>query len=251
MRVAVLLVCPLGWSLIGDGVSHAVLPGVVLAYAFGWPFAVGATVFAFIAVALMGLLRGTSPIKEDAVIGIVFTTLFALGVVLVSVVPSQIDLNHILFGSLLGVSPADAWQVIVIALVVIVILLVERRDLTAMAFDAAHLHAIGISPRRLSALLLALLGLTVVIAVQAVGVVLVVAMLIVPGSTAFLLTRRFGRMLVVAPVMSALCTVAGLYTSYYTDVPPGGAIVLVQAGAFTVVYVARPWRGRVLRAVSR
>ena len=137
----------IGWSLMGDAVSHAVLPGVVLAYIVGAPFALGALVFALIAVTLIGVVRNTSRVKEDAAIGIVFSSLFALGLVLISVTPSQTDLNHIIFGNLLGVSIPDLIQVLVLGVVAFVILILKRRDLTLYAFDPVHAHAIGLSPR--------------------------------------------------------------------------------------------------------
>lgn len=189
----------IGWSLMGDAVSHAVLPGVVLAYIVGAPFALGALVFALLAVTLIGVVRNTSRVKEDAAIGIVFTSLFAFGLVLISVTPSQTDLNHIIFGNLLGVSVPDLIQVVILGAVAFAILILKRRDLTLYAFDPTHAHAIGLSPRLLGALLLGLLALTSVVALQTVGVVLVVAMLIIPGSTAYLLTDRFNRMLVMPP----------------------------------------------------
>lgn len=248
--VCALLSCWLvliGWSLLGDAVSHAVLPGVVLSYIVGIPFAAGALVFGFGAVALIGAVRDTTRLKEDAVIGVVFTTLFAIGLVLVSVTPSHIDLSHILFGNLLGVTDADIWQVVVLGVLTAAVLVVKRRDLTLLAFDPVHAHAIGLSPRRLRALLLAALAITVVVALQAVGVILVVAMVITPGATAFLLTDRISRMLVIAPVVAALCAVAGMYASYYLDASSAGMIVLMQGLAFGVAYAAT-WRSRRVRA---
>lgn len=247
--VCALLSCWLvliGWSLLGDAVSHAVLPGVVLSYIVGIPFAAGALVFGFGAVALIGAVRDTTRLKEDAVIGVVFTTLFAIGLVLVSVTPSHIDLSHILFGNLLGVTDADIWQVVVLGALTTAVLVVKRRDLTLLAFDPVHAHAIGLSPRRLRALLLAALAITVVVALQAVGVILVVAMVITPGATAFLLTDRISRMLVIAPAVAALCAVAGMYASYYLDASSAGMIVLMQGIAFGVAYAAT-WRSRRVR----
>ena len=235
----------IGWSLMGDAVSHAVLPGVVLAYIVGAPFALGAVVFGFLAVALIGAVRDTSRIKEDAAIGIVFTTLFALGLVLISVTPSQTDLSHIIFGNLLGVSWTDLVQVMVLGAVTFTILVAKRRDFTLFAFDPTHAHAIGLNPRVLGAALLGLLALTSVVALQAVGVILVVAMLIIPGATAHLLTDRFGRMLVIAPTLSAVCAVVGLYLSYYLDAASGAMVVLAQGAAFVVVYLFRPRHGLV------
>lgn len=246
--VCALLSCWLvliGWSLMGDAVSHAVLPGVVLAYVLGLPFAVGAVVFGLLAVALIGVVRESGRIKEDAAIGIVFTTLFALGLVLVSVIPSQTDLNHIVFGNLLGVSASDVWQIGILGSLVAVILLVKRRDFTLFAFDPTHAYAIGLNPRRLGALLLVLLAFTAVTALQVVGIVLVVAMMITPGATARLLTDRFSRMLLIAPCVAVACGVTGLYISYYWDTSPGGMVVLVQGTAFGVCYLFAPRRGLV------
>jgi manganese transport system permease protein len=240
----------IGWSLMGDAVSHAVLPGVVLAYLVGAPFALGAVVFGVLAVVLIGVVRDTGRVKEDASIGIVFTTLFALGLVLVSVTPSQTDLTHIIFGNLLGVSPADLVQIVVLGAVVLVVLLLKRRDLVLFAFDRVHAHAIGLDVRLLSALLLGLLALTSVVALQAVGVVLVVAMLIIPGATAHLLTERFTRMLLIAPALAAACGVLGLYLSYHLDTTPGPMVVLAQGAVFAVVYLASPRTGLVGRRLA-
>jgi manganese transport system permease protein len=251
--VCALLSCWLvliGWSLMGDAVSHAVLPGVVIAYILGIPFAVGALVLGLLAVALIGAIHGTSRIKEDAAIGIVFTTLFALGLVLISVTPSQTDLNHIIFGNILGISNADLLQIGVLAAVGTLVLLLKRRDLTLYAFDPTHAHAVGLSPRFLGTLLLGVLALTAVAALQVVGVVLVVAMLIIPGATAYLLTDVFGRMLVIAPVVSALSSVVGIYLSYWLDASSGGLVVVVQGVVFALVYLFSPTHGLIGRRLS-
>jgi manganese transport system permease protein len=251
--VCALLSCWLvliGWSLMGDAVSHAVLPGVVIAYILGIPFAVGALVLGLLAVALIGAIHGTSRIKEDAAIGIVFTTLFALGLVLISVTPSQTDLNHIIFGNILGISNADLLQIGVLAAVGTLVLLLKRRGLTLYAFDPTHAHAVGLSPRFLGTLLLGVLALTAVAALQVVGVVLVVAMLIIPGATAYLLTDVFGRMLVIAPVVSALSSVVGIYLSYWLDASSGGLVVVVQGVVFALVYLFSPTHGLIGRRLS-
>lgn len=233
----------LGWSLLGDAVSHAVLPGVVLGYVFGAPLAAGAFVFGVGAVALIGGLNRTSRIKEDAAMGIVFTGLFALGLVLVSAIPSQIDLFHILFGNILGVSPGELVQVIVIGLLTTAVLLFFRRSLVLFAFDPVHTFAIGMRPRLLEVLLLGSLALTVVIALQAVGIVLVVAMLITPGAIGYLLSDRFDRMLLIATAASVGSCVAGTYISYYADISTGGSIVVVLTSVFLVAYLFAPQRG--------
>jgi manganese transport system permease protein len=202
----------IGWSLMGDAVSHAVLPGVVLAYLLGTPF--------------------------------------ALGLVLISVVPSQTDLGHILFGNLLGVSVADLVQVLVLGAVTLAILVLKRRDLTLYAFDPTHAHAIGLNQRALGALLLGLLALTVVVALQAVGVVLVVAMVIIPGATAYLLTDRFARMLVIAPSIAAASAIIGIYASYYLDAASGGMVVLTMGVAFALAYLFAPRHGVIGRRLA-
>ncbi|MDN5586984.1 MAG: metal ABC transporter permease [Brevibacterium sp.] len=240
----------IGWSLMGDAVSHAVLPGVVLAYIVGAPFALGAVVFGFLAVGLIGAVRDTSRIKEDAAIGIVFTSLFALGLVLISVTPSHTDLNHIIFGNLLGVSSSELLQVAVLGAITLVVLVAKNRDFTLYTFDPTHAHALGLNPKLLGATLLGLLALTSVVALQTVGVILVVAMLIIPGATAYLLTDRFQRMLLIAPTISILCAVIGLYSSYYLDTASGGMVVLAQSAVFALVYVFSPRHGLIGRRLA-
>ncbi|MCJ0893306.1 metal ABC transporter permease [Rhodococcus sp. ARC_M12] len=241
----------IGWSLMGDAVSHAVLPGVALSYLFGAPFAIGALLFALIAVGAIGVVRNTTIVKEDAAIGVVFTTLFALGVVLISKFPSQIDLNHILFGNLLGVSQADMVQVFVLGGIALAVMIVKRRDFTLFAFDRTQARAVGINPTVISAVMLTLLALTTVVALQAVGVILVVAMLITPGASAYLLTHSFGRMLVLAPLISVGCALVGIYASFYLDVSSGGSVVLTQGLVFVLAYLFSPSQGIVVRALRQ
>ncbi|MCW4386578.1 metal ABC transporter permease [Salinibacterium sp. SYSU T00001] len=241
----------IGWALMGDAVSHAVLPGVAVSYILGWPFAVGAFIFGVGAVALIGGVRSTTRIKSDAAIGVVFTSLFALGLVIISVTPSQTDLGHILFGNVLGVSDSDILQVVVIGALTCAVLLAKRRDFTLLAFDRSHAGAIGINTRVLSALLLGLLALTVVVALQAVGIILVVAMLITPGATASLLTKRFERMLALAVLVTVAASVVGVYASFYLDVSTGGAVVLAQAAAFLLAYLFGGRGGVVTAALRR
>lgn len=237
----------LGWSLLGDAVSHAVLPGVVLGYVIGVPLAAGAFVFGIGAVALIGGLNRTSRVKEDAAIGIVFTGLFALGLVFVSAIPSDIDLFHILFGNILGVSDSDIVQVLVIGILTLAALLYFRRSIVLYSFDPVHAHAIGLSPKWLEALLLGTMALTVVIALQAVGIVLVVAMLITPGAIGYLLTDRFDRMLLIATVASVFSCVAGTYISYYADISTGGSIVVTLTTIFVLTYIFAPRNGLLAR----
>lgn len=233
----------MGWSLMGDAVSHAVLPGVALAYIVGVPFSIGAFIFGVGAVVLIGAVKSTTKLKSDTVIGVVFTALFAVGLAIVSRTPSQVDLMHILFGNVLGVTDGELWQVLILGSVTLAIVLIKRRDLTLLAFDRTHAHVIGLNTRFLGALLLGLLALTVVVGLQAVGIILVVAMLITPGATAFLLARSFDRMLVIAVAITATASVAGVYASYYLDISTGASVVLAQALAFAVTYLAAPRTG--------
>lgn len=241
----------IGWSLMGDAVSHAVLPGVVLAYIGGLPFAFGAAVFAFLAVGLIGLINGTSRVKEDAAMGVVFTTLFAFGLVLISVTPSTTDLNHIIFGNLLGISASDLWQIVGLCAAIVAVIAIKHRDLTLYSFDPVHAHAIGLSPRWIGAILLSLLALTTVVALQAVGVILVVAMLIIPGATAYSLTDRLSIMLLLSPAVATISAVVGVYVSYYADTAPGGTIVLAQGAGFTLAYLFAPRHGLITRSLAR
>lgn len=228
-----------GWSLMGDAISHAILPGVVFSYILGLPFALGAVFTALVAVALIGKLNNHRKVKEDAAMGIVFTTLFAFGLVLVSITPSHIDLSGIIFGNVLGVGREELAQVLVIALLVAAVLLFKRRDLTLYAFDPAYAQALGLRTGFLSGLLLVCLALTSVVALQVVGVILVVAMLIIPGSFARLLTDSFPRMLGLAVAFALGSSLAGLYLSYYADVSPGGAVVLTQGLLFMLTFAAQ------------
>lgn len=231
------------WSLMGDAVSHSVLPGVVLAYVIGIPFSIGAFVFGLGGVLSIGYIKQRVRLKDDAVIGIVYTTLFALGLVLVSKVPSNIDLMHILFGYVLGISDGDAWQVGIIAAIVAGVLLLLRRSLLLYSFDPAHASAIRLNINFYHYLLLTLLALTVVASVQTVGIVLVIAMLITPGAIAHLLTDRFDKMLLIAVLVSVVSCIVGAYASYYFDVSTGGAMVLTLGVIFLITFLTAPKYG--------
>ena len=232
-----------GWALMGDAVSHAVMPGVVVAYALGLPFSLGAFVFGVGSVALIGFIKQKSRIKEDTVIGLVFTGFFALGIVLVSKIKSNIDLMQILFGSPLGISQSDVNQTLIISFVVIFILLLFRKDLMLYCFDAKHARSIGINTGILHYLLLTLLSLSAVVGLQTVGIILVVAMLITPGATAYLLTDRFDKMTLLAVVSSSFSSVLGVYISYWSDIETGGSIVLVQTLIFLIAFLFAPKYG--------
>ncbi|WP_038013800.1 metal ABC transporter permease [Synechococcus sp. WH 8016] len=232
-----------GWALMGDAVSHSVLPGVILAYALGLPFSVGAFVFGVGSVATIGFVKQKSRIKEDTVIGLVFTGFFALGLVLVSKTRSNIDLTHILFGNVLGISIADIQQTMLISALVTAVLLLFRRDLLLFCFDPTHARSIGINTGVLHYLLLSVLSLAAVAGLQTVGIILVVAMLVTPGATAYLLTDRFDRMSWLAIGSSILSSILGVYTSYWTDSSTAGCIVLVQTGLFLVAFLFAPKYG--------
>ena len=232
-----------GWALMGDAVSHSVLPGVILAYAIGLPFSVGAFVFGVGSVAMIGFVKQKSRIKEDTVIGLVFTGFFALGLVLVSKTRSNIDLTHILFGNVLGISIADIQQTVLISALVTAVLLLFRRDLLLFCFDPTHARSIGINTGVLHYLLLSVLSLAAVAGLQTVGIILVVAMLVTPGATAYLLTDRFDRMSWLAIGSSILSSLLGVYTSYWTDSSPAGCIVLVQTGLFVMAFLFAPKHG--------
>ncbi len=238
--VCALLSCFLilkGWSLLGDAISHAVLPGVVLAYIIGIPFSIGAFVFALLSVVIIGVVKNNTKIKEDAVMGIVFTTLFALGLILISRTVSSVDLMHVLFGYVLGISDSAAAYTIATSIVVAGVILALRRTLLLYCFDPIHAQSIGIPIRVVHYLLLVLLAITITASLQTVGIILVIAMLITPGSTAFLLTKRFSPMLIIATCASVVSAISGAYVSYYLDISTGGAIVFIQGMIFVLVFI--------------
>ena len=238
-----------GWALMGDAVSHAVLPGVVLAYALGFPLSLGALVFGIGSVAAIGFVEQKSRVREDTVIGLVFTGFFALGLVLRSKTVSHIDLDHILFGHVLGIPLNELWQTLGICLFVLVVLLLRRRDLMLFCFDPTHARSIGINTGQLHYTLLGLLSLAAVACLQTVGIILVVAMLVTPGATAYLLTDRFDRMTLLAVFSGMLSSVLGLFICYWTDSDPAGCIVLVQTAQFLLAFFLAPRHG-VLRRHS-
>ena len=232
-----------GWALMGDAVSHAVMPGVVVAYAIGVPLSVGAFVFGVGSVALIGFIKHKSRIKEDTVIGLVFTGFFALGIVLISKITSDIDLMHILYGTPLGIPLSDVKQTIFISLLVVLLLSIFRKDLMLYCFDPRHAKTIGINVSFLHYLLLTCLSLAAVVGLQAVGIVLVVAMLITPGATAYLLTDKFDELSIISVLSSIISSLIGIYLSYWLDIAPGGSIVLVQTFIFLFAFLFAPRYG--------
>ncbi|MCC6428155.1 MAG: metal ABC transporter permease [Phycisphaerales bacterium] len=232
-----------GWSLMGDALSHAVVPGVSISYLLGLPFALGAFVSGMLAALAMGFIKSRTRIREDATIGIVFTTFFAAGVLLISLYPSNISLKTIVFGNILGIANADIVQTLIISGITLVVLALKWKDLLLFAFDPNQARAIGLNTTLLHLTLLTLLAATAVAALQAVGACLVVAMLVTPGATAYLLTDRFGRMMVIASVMGVLTSVTGAYGSYFLNGSTGGCIVVLQAGIFLLALAFAPKHG--------
>ena len=237
-----------GWSLMGDAVSHAVLPGVVIAYIAGIPLAIGAFVAGLFCALLTGFIKENSRIKEDTVLGIVFSGMFGLGLVLYVQVESAVHLDHILFGDMLGILTSDLLETGLIALFATAFLVVLRKDLLAHAFDPQHAQAIGLSVRLLHYGQLAVLSLVVVGALKAVGIILSVAMLVAPGAIAFLLTKRYATMLVTAVVVAVSSSLAGIYLSFFIDSAPAPTIVLIMSGVFIVTFVIGQIRSRTTEA---
>jgi manganese transport system permease protein len=237
-----------GWALMGDAVSHSVTPGVVLAYIFNLPYSIGAFVFGVGSVLAIGFIKSKTRIKEDTVIGLVFTGFFALGLVLISKNPSNVDLLHILFGNVLGISTGDMIQTFIIGSITLITLLVLRKDLLLFCFDPTHARSIGINIVALHYILLGVLSLTIVAALQTVGIILVVAMLVTPGATAYLLTDHFDRMIPLAIASGVFSSVLGTYISYYLDGSTGGCIVVVQTLLFVVAMIFAPKYGLLKQA---
>ena len=227
----------------GDAVSHAVVPGVVVAYALNIPFSIGAFIFGFGATVAIGYVKSATRLKEDAVIGVVFTGFFALGLVLVTKIPSNIDLFHILFGNVLGISTADIIQTLIAGSLTLIVILLRRKDLLLFCFDPNHAKAIGLNTTLMYYTLLTVLALTIVTALQTAGIILVIAMLVTPGSIAYLLTDRFDHMLWISSASSIFACVMGTYLSYHLDISTGGAIVVLLTLIFIVTMFAAPKYG--------
>lgn len=240
-----------GWSLLGDALSHAVVPGVALAYWLGLPFAAGAFATGLLAAGAMAFVKLKTPVREDAVIGVVFTSFFAVGLLMISLRPAGVDLKAIVLGNILGIAPTDIIQVVAVAAVAALVVGLKWRDLMLFCFDPNQARAIGLPVGRLHLLLLALLSATAVAALQAVGAVLVAAMLVTPGATAYLLTDRFGRMLGLSSALGAGCAFAGAYASYFLDGATGGCIVTLQAFVFLLALVFAPKHGLIAGARAR
>ena len=232
-----------GWSLMGDAISHAVLPGIVVAHAIGAPLALGAFASGLLCAIATGWIKANSRVKEDTVMGVVFTGLFAFGLVLFTKVKTDLHLDHILFGNILGIERRDLIESCLVAGVTLVIVLALRRDLLLFCFDPSHARTIGLPTRFLYYLLLALLAATIVAALKAVGIILVIAMLVTPGCIAYLLTDRFGKMLWIATASAVFSSLAGIYISFFADASTAACMVLVQSLIFFAALLFAPKHG--------
>lgn len=240
-----------GWSLMGDAVSHAVLPGIVLAFVLGLPLAIGAFAAGLGCAVLTGYLNENSRVKEDTVMGIVFSGMFGFGLVLFTKIDTDQHLNHILFGNVLGVTPADLIETATVAGIVLLTIIAKRRDLLLYCFDPQHARAIGLPVKLLHYGLLILLSLTIVASLKAVGIILVVAMLVAPGAIAYMLTNRFEWMLTIASAVAIGSSVIGTLLSFHIDAATGPCIVLVQMAAFVLAFLFAPRRGLLRRPATR
>lgn len=233
-----------GWSLIGDALGHAVVPGVATAYLLGLPYSAGAFVAGGLAAASMVLVRARTRLREDAVIGIIFTSFFALGLLIVSLNPTAVDVQAIVMGNILGISDGDVVQVVIISLVSLAVLILKWKDLMLVFFDENHARTVGLNPRLLQVLFFALLAACTVAALQTVGAILVIAMVVTPGATAYLLTDRFRNLLVIAVILGSATAAVGAYISFFLDGATGGVIVSLQTALFLLAFFFAPKHGR-------
>jgi len=240
-----------GWSLMGDALSHAIVPGVTIAYLLGAPFALGAFISGLLAALGMGFVKARTNLREDAVIGVVFTTFFALGVLLISLFPAGISLRTIVFGNILGISNPDVVQVAIISAVTLLVLALKWKDLVLFCFDSNQARTLGLNPLVLHFTLLTLLAATAVAAMQTVGACLVVATLVTPGATAYLLTDRFSRMLGIAGGIGVGTGFLGAYASYFLDGSTGGCIVVLQTLLFLIALGFAPKHGMLASRAKR
>jgi manganese/iron transport system permease protein len=231
-----------GWSLMGDAVSHAVLPGIVVAYIVGLPLAIGAFAAGMFCAVAVGYIKEHSRVKEDTVMGVVFSGMFGLGLVLYTRIQSDVHLDHILFGDMLGIGWGDVFETGIIAALVTLAVLLRGRDLLLFIFDAQHAGAIGLPTRLLHYGLLTILSLTIVAALKAVGIILAIALLVAPGAIAFLLTRRFEHMVAVALAVALGSSLLGVYLSFFLDSAPAPTIVLLMTLCFIAAFLFSPNR---------
>ena len=232
-----------GWSLIGDALSHAIVPGVAGAYMLGLPFSIGAFFSGGLAAAAMLFLNQRSRLREDAIIGLIFTSFFALGLFMVSLNPTSVDVQKIVLGNILAVSPEDLLQLAIICVVSMTVLLARWKDLMATFFDETHARSLGLNTNLLRIVFFTLLSACTVAALQTVGAFLVIAVVVTPGATAYLLTDRFGVLIVLSVAIGTLTSLAGAYLSYFLNGATGGVIVLLMTGVFLVAFVFAPRHG--------
>jgi manganese/iron transport system permease protein len=232
-----------GWSLMGDALGHSIVPGVAAAYIIGAPFAIGAFFAGILAALGMTFVKTHTRLREDAVIGLVFTTLFALGLLMASIWPTSVSIQTIVLGNILAISDEDVVQVVIIAAVSLAIMAFIWKDLMVTFFDENHARSIGINTRLLKIVFFTLLSACTVAALQTVGACLVIAMVVTPGATAYLLTDRFGWLIVIAVVLGAVTSLVGAYLSYFLDGATGGVIVTLQTLLFLVAFYLAPKHG--------
>lgn len=232
-----------GWSLIGDALSHSIVPGVAGAYMLGIPFAIGAFFSGGLAAAAMMFLNQRTRLKEDAIIGLIFTSFFGLGLFMVSVSPVPVDVQTIILGNILAITPSDTIQLVIIGVVCLTVLLAKWKDLMVAFFDENHARSIGLRPDRLRFMFFVLLSAACVAALQTVGAFLVIALVITPGATAYLLTDRFQRLLVIAVTIGATSSFVGAYISYFLNGATGGVIICLQTTIFVLAFFFAPKHG--------
>ncbi|AFZ30381.1 metal ABC transporter permease [Gloeocapsa sp. BRSZ] len=232
-------------ALLGDAISHSVLPGLAIAFIVGADIFIGAFIAGVVSTLTIALIRTRSPIKEDAAMGIVFSAFFALGITLITVVQktNKIDLNHFLFGNILGVTSQDVWNTAIISLFVIAVVFLLYKELLFYTFDPVGAQAAGLPVNLLNFGLMVLIALTIVASLTAVGVILVLALLITPGATAYLLVKRLNQMMILGAIIGILASITGMYLSYFYNLPSGPAIVLVASGFFTLALLFSPRQG--------
>ena len=232
-----------GWSLIGDALAHSVVPGVAGAYLLGLPFAIGAFISGGLAASLMLFLSERSGLKTDVVIGIIFTAFFGVGLFVVSLYPMSISLETIIMGNILAISYSDMLQLLIIGSISLVILFLKWRDLMVVFFDESHARTVGLSPSRLKLVFFTLLSASIVAALQTVGAFLVIAMVVTPGATAYLICDRFPKLILLSVLIGSVTCFTGSYLSFFIDGATGGIIVVLQTIVFLVVFLTAPKYG--------
>ncbi|MGY9011898.1 MAG: metal ABC transporter permease [Rhodobacterales bacterium] len=239
-----------GWSLMGDAISHAVLPGVVIAYLLNIPLIIGAFCAGMVCALATGFLSENSRVKQDTVMGIVFSGMFGFGIVLYTKITTDVHLDHILFGNMLGVGAENLWTAGLISLVVSAILLAKRKDLLLQSFDPIQAQAVGLPVGLLHYGMLAMISLTIVATLSAVGIILSIGLLIAPGATAFLVTKQFDRMLIIAVIVTFVSGFIGIYLSFFIDSAPAPTIILVLTGFFIAAFVRATQQSRITASVD-